>query len=289
MPSSSQDPIVAAADLKARGVPFVLATVVRALSPTSAKPGDKALLAEGRVLLGWVGGSCAEPIVKREAEAALHDGECRLLQITPHHAEAEPRRAGVSVHMMECYSGGTLEIYLEPYLPMPTLLVIGNSPVASVLCELGRVMSYRVRVVDLGDRPAMGEDLDVSRRLEDLDAAFFDAASTFAVVASHGVFDEESLAKVALLDLPYVALVASAKRRDHVFASLRARGVAPDRLARIASPAGLALGARQPEEIALSVMAQIVAVRRAAQDEPRIVAATPSPNACHGQSVAHAT
>ncbi|HZU81829.1 MAG TPA: XdhC/CoxI family protein [Polyangiaceae bacterium] len=260
-PSSPSDPLAALAELRARGVPFVMATVVRAVSPTSAKPGDKAVLTHGGVLAGWIGGSCAEPLVRREAEAALRDGECRLLHITPE-AEGPADRPGLSVHKMECYSGGALEIYIEPFLPMPALLVFGNSPVARALCDLGRVMGYRVTAVDLGDRPPMGADLDVVRDLDDLPAV--DPSSTFAVVASHGVFDEESLDKALSLDLAYTGLVASAKRRDQVFAALRARGVAADRVARVSAPAGLELGARQPQEIALAVMAQIVSVRRAA-------------------------
>ena len=258
------DPFAAVADLRARGVPFVMATVVRAVSPTSAKSGDKAVLTHGGVLAGWIGGSCAEPIVRREAEAALRDGECRLLQITP---EAAPpsSRPGLSVHRMECYSGGELEIYLEPYLPMPSLLVFGNSPVARALCDLGRVLRFRVTVVDLGDRPSMGEDLEVIRRLEDIPD--LDPSSTFGVVASHGVFDEQSLEKAVALGLPYVGFVTSMRRRDQVYASLRARGVGADRLERMRAPAGLELGARLPQEIALAVMAEIVSVRRSGARE----------------------
>jgi xanthine dehydrogenase accessory factor len=197
--------------------------------------------------------------VRREAEAALDDGQCRLLHITPD-AESPVGREGLSVHKMECYSGGALEIYIEPYLPLPSLLVFGNSPVASALCELGRVMKYRVTVVDLGDRPPMTDEDEVVR---DLGRLLVPAPpSTFAVVASHGVFDEESLEKALSWDLAYVGFVTSARRRDQVFAALAARGVPPERLARVVAPAGLELGARQPQEIALAVMAQIVSARR---------------------------
>jgi xanthine dehydrogenase accessory factor len=277
--SRTADPLAAASDLQARGVPFVLATVVRAVSPTSAKPGDKAVVTAGGLLTGWVGGSCAEPIVRREAAAALRDGECRLLHITPD-GSAPPGRAGLSVHKMECFSGGELEIYVEPYLPMPSLLVFGNSPVASALCELGRVLRYRVTVVDLGDRPPMRGATEPSeagqgvRLVRDLDAlSGFDPAATFAVVASHGVFDDESIVKAVALGPRYLGLVASPKRRDELFAALRARGVSGDGLSRISAPAGLDLGARDPGEIALAVMAEIVGVRRATAHE------TPAPSA----------
>lgn len=299
-PLSTTDPLAAAVELRNRGVSFVLATVVRAVAPTSAKPGDKAVLSEEGLLAGWVGGSCAEPIVRQEARAALRDGECRLLHITPD-AEGPADRPGLSVHKMECYSGGALEIYLEPYLPMPTLLVFGNAPVARALCDLGRAMHYRVLVVDLGHRPSMGSDLEVVRDLDRL--GDLDPSSTFAVVASHGTFDEESLEKLATLDVAYAGFVASRKRRDEVFAALSSRGVPSERLAHVRAPAGLDLGARLPHEVAVSVMAEIVSVRRSARSiSPRAAApsvasapgnpraAPPSPgrlsvaSCCHGES-----
>jgi len=296
---STVDPLAIALELRAQDVSFVLATVVRAVAPTSAKPGDKAVLTEQGLLVGWVGGSCAEPIVRKESEAALRDGECRLLHITPDPA-APTDRPGLSVHKMECYSGGALEIYLEPYLPMPTLLVFGNAPVARALCDLGRAMKYRVLVVDLGHRPSMGADLDVVHELDRLPD--LDPHSTFAVVASHGVFDEQALEKVAGIDAAYVGFVTSRKRRDEVFAALGVRGVSAERLARVRAPAGLDLGARLPQEVAVSVMAEIVSVRRSARSASRVpaaggptAAAAPRPGAaapgrlsvascCHGEA-----
>jgi len=260
---STADPLAAAVELRARGVAFVLATVVRAVAPTSAKPGDKAVLTERELVAGWVGGSCAEPIVRAESQAALRDGECRLLHITPD-PETSGDRPGLSVRKMECYSGGALEIYLEPYLPMPTLLVFGNAPVARALCDLGHAMKYRVLVVDLGRRPSMGVHLDIVRDLDRLPDT--DPSSTFAVVASHGIFDEEALEKVAGLNVAYAGFVTSRKRRDEVFAKLAARGVSPEQLARVRAPAGLDLGARQPQEVAVAVMAEIVSVRRSTRD-----------------------
>jgi xanthine dehydrogenase accessory factor len=257
------DPLSALADLRAREIPFVMATVVRAVSPTSAKPGDKLVFTRDGVLAGWVGGSCAEPIVRRAAEAALNDGQCRLFHITPD-TDAPVGREGLSVHKMECYSGGALEIYIEPYLPPPSLLVFGNSPVARALCDIGRLMKYRVTVVDLGDRPSIADEREVVRDLTALRVPV--PSSAFAVVASHGVFDEESLEKALSLDLSYVGFVTSPTRRDQVFASLAARGVPENRLAQIVAPAGLELGARQPQEVALAVMAQIVSTRRQAAE-----------------------
>jgi xanthine dehydrogenase accessory factor len=257
--SPTADALSVAADLRARGEPFVMATVVRAVAPTSAKAGDKAVLSDDGLLIGWIGGSCAEPIVTKEAVAALVDGQCRLVLITPDE-NPPPTGNGLWVHRMECYSGGALEIYLEPFLALPRLLIFGNSPVARALCDLGRFMRYSVTVVDLGERPQMGPDIETIRSLQAIPA--LNPARTFAVVASHGVFDEESLEAALKLGLPYTGFVTSRKRREQVFSSLAARGVAADLLAHVRAPAGMDLGARQPEEIALAVMAEVVVTRR---------------------------
>lgn len=257
-PAQTRDPLLAAAALKASGTPFVLATVVRAQAPTSARLGDKAIFTKDGLALGWVGGSCAEPIVKEEAEAALADGEPRLVCITPD-ADALLHRVGLVVHTMTCFSGGSVEIYLEPHVPAPRLVVFGNSPVAQALVELGRVMKYEITVVDLGDRPEMADATTV-HSLDELTVS--PLAEAYAVVSSHGVFDEQALEKALSLDAKYTGFVTSRRRRDQVLAGLAAKGVAADALARIQAPAGLDLGAKTPEEIALSVMASIVAVRR---------------------------
>lgn len=272
--TATADSLATAAQLRSRGEPFVMATVVRAVSPTSAKPGDKAILNETGLLVGWIGGSCAEPLVRKAARTALADGKSRLLVITPNAAAVEgDDGAGRSIHRMTCYSGGELEIYVEPFLALPRLLVFGNSPVARAICDLGAVMRYAVTAIDLGDRPQMGDDIETVRRLELLPRV--DAASTFAIVSSHGVFDQESLEAALALGLPYTGFVTSKKRREQVFAALRARGVSDAALARVHAPAGIDLGAQQSEEIALSVMAEIVATRRrgAAAERGRELAA----------------
>ena len=267
--SPSVDPLTAAADLRARGEPFVMATVVRAVAPTSAKPGDKAVLTDAGLLVGWIGGSCAEPIVRRAAETALADGECRLLLITPNQSlTSGDDGTGRSVHHMECYSGGELEIYIEPFVAKPRLFVFGNSPVARSLCDLGTFMGYEVTSVDLSERPQMGAEIATVRSFKALPS--IDPSSSFAVVSTHGIFDEESLEAALSLELPYTGFVTSRKRRDQVFASLRERNVSDAALARVQAPAGLDLGGRGPQEVALSVMAEIVSARRG---KPRV--ATP--------------
>ncbi len=256
------DALKVAAQLVERGQPFVLATVVRALAPTSTKPGDKAVITGDGEVFGWVGGSCAEPIVKKEAAAALEDGACRLVHISPE-AELPPSRDGLTFRPMTCYSGGLLEIHVEPHLARPLLLVCGNSPVAHAVAALGKALRYRVVVADLTTRPSMGADLDVVTELDELPT--LGGANTFAVVASHGMFDLDALEKVLSLDTGYVGFVASERRRASVFDSLSARGISDEALARIDAPAGLDLGGKEPEEVALSILAQVVTRRNAAK------------------------
>jgi xanthine dehydrogenase accessory factor len=288
-----------ASSLKAAGKPFVLATVVRAVAPTSAHPGDKALLTPGGGLAGWVGGSCAEPIVRDEAEAALADGKPRLVRITPD-TDAVLEKVGLSVHRMTCFSGGELDIYLEPHLPAQALVVFGTSPVGRALAELGRAMRYQVTVVDLGASAPEG----VLRRLEELPA--LDAANAAVVVSSHGVFDEEALEHAVGLQPAYLALVASRRRREQVLSTLAAKGVDRAALGRVHAPAGLDLGAKTPEEVALTILAELVAERRGkvvtataapaavaapapAEAPPLEVAAAPAKACCHAKAAAKAS
>ena len=229
-----------ARELRASGVPFVHARVVLAEAPTSAKPGAEAIVLSDGTIEGFVGGSCAESTVRAQALALLDSGESLLLRITP---EPEDDQSGKLVVHNPCLSGGTLEIFLEPSLPDPNLIVVGTAPVASALVAIGGFVGYHT--VQPGDLDG-----------ESLAATMSDASAV--VVASHGRDEEDALLAALDADVPYVALVASRKRGESVVASL---GVDADRAARIHSPAGLDIGARTPAEIALSIMSEIVALR----------------------------
>ena len=234
---------------------FVLMTVVRAVPPTSAKPGDKAILTERGEWLGWVGGSCAEPSARRAAKQAFLDGQSRLLHLT--NDETHLARPGVELAAMSCYSGGSLEIYVEPHLPQPALLVFGRSPAAEALCRLGQAMGYGVTHIDL--RPGAEAAPSSIRRLVDLGEPA--RASTYVVVASHGHFEVEALEWALRREVAYVGLVSSRRRWPDVLGRLTQLGLGAP-AARVHAPAGLELGAARPEEVALSVLSQIVAERR---------------------------
>jgi xanthine dehydrogenase accessory factor len=249
------------ARLASEGVAFALVSVVRAVAPTSGKPGDKAVLTEHGEWLGWVGGSCAEPLARRAAQAALADGRCRLIHLT--NDEMENVRSGVERAAMTCYSGGSLEIYVEPHLARPSLIVFGRSPIAQALLSLGGALAYRVTHVDL--KPDMDDNATPAslHALEEL--AEPTPGSTFVVVASHGPFELEALHWALARDVAYVGLVSSQRRLPHVLGQLKARGLGAAALGRLNAPAGLPLGAVSPEEVALSVLSEIVAQRRGAQ------------------------
>lgn len=260
------DLLLLAADLAKRGDTFALATVVRREPPSSAQVGDAALITQGGAFHGWLGGSCTQPTVVREALRALADGRPRLIALSPD-PESE-RRPGVVAFPMTCHSGGCVDIYIEPVLPAPRLIVIGLSPAAQALVRLGTAMGYAVDAADPGaDRATFPEADRVITRLEAPHLrlpAGSSGARVCAVVATMGERDEEAIRVALELEPVYLGVVASRRRFDEIRAALVARGGAAEALARIKNPAGLDIGARTPEEIAVSVLAEIVQARRAA-------------------------
>jgi xanthine dehydrogenase accessory factor len=230
-------------DLRATRTPFVVATVVRAQRPTSVHSGDAALVLGDGTIEGFVGGACAEQSVRLHALRALETGEALLLRILPGDDDAPAAEGAVTVQN-PCLSGGSLEIFLEPMLAPPRVLVVGETPIARALARLGAELDLDIVVGGDAD-PAEG-DLAL-------------------VVAAHGRDELRVLRRALEARLPYVGLVASRVRGAAVAAELRAEGVAEERVAALETPAGIDIAARTPEEIALSILARVVAVRRDAQ------------------------
>ena len=231
------DLLALAASLSARGERFALVTVVRREPPSSARVGDAALITQGGEYHGWAGGGCTREVVMRESLRAIADGEPRLLSLSPGAAAAA--RPGMQLLPMACESGGTVEIYVEPVLPALRLVLFGDTPAAQALARIGEAMGYRV---ERGAGAAI--------------------QGAHVLIATMGDEDLEILQKVLGAGPAYVGVIASRKRFEHVRETLKACGVPEAALAAVAAPAGLDIGARAPEEIALSVMAQIVQERR---------------------------
>jgi xanthine dehydrogenase accessory factor len=224
-----------AARLSEAGRPYVLATVVTVQRPASARRGDRAVVTLDGGLIGWVGGACSEPIVIREAHRALADGVCRLVRICPPGRDVSADGDVIVAHSM-CASEGTVEVMIEPQLPTPLVSVIGDGPAARTLRALVTTIGWRA-TQELTDR------------------------ADAVVVATMGRGDEDALTAALAFGTGYIGLVASAKRASSVRAALRARGLAEEALLAIRSPAGLDLGPSTQEEIAVAVLAELVAWR----------------------------
>ncbi len=243
-------------DLRKRRQPFAIATVVRAENPTSSKPGDKAIIAPDGTLTGWIGGSCAHDIVVRNALQALEEGRPRFLTLSSS-TDAQAQRFGVIDVPMQCYSGGVLDVFIEPHLPKPEMIVAGYETVARALVRISKTLGFQVTVVDpLASRASMPEADEVIDQMKIPSRE----GETFVVVATHGRHDEEALEQALATHASYIALVASPKRAAVVLQMLADRGVD---VSRVKSPAGLDIGAQGAEEIALSIVAEVVQFRRA--------------------------
>ena len=238
--------------LRASRTPYVLATVVRAERPTSAKPGDSALLLPDGELDGFVGGTCAESTVRLEGLRLLETGASTLLRITPT-PEDDSGREGMTVVNNVCLSGGSLEIFLESVMPAPLVHVYGDGPVAHALLRIGSAVGYDMVPADAGTQVP-----------KDIAAV---------VIASHGRGEEPALLAALRAKVPYIALVASRKRGEVVLTSV---GATADR---VHSPAGLDIGARAPAEVAVSILAEIIATRSVPAPAAALPLLVPAPEA----------
>jgi len=259
-----------AAQRQANGEVFALATVVRTVSVTAAKAGAKALItADGSIEEGWIGGGCARAAVLKAARQALVDGRSRLVSIAPQELLADlgvspgEDRAGVLYAKNSCPSQGTMDIFVEPVLPPPRLLILGASPVAVALAALAPQMGFAVAVA----APAgeLGRFQGPCAKVEGFAAPVNWGSRTFVVVSTQGSGDRAALKVAAGMEAPYSAFVGSRRKAETLRAELAREGVSPAQLAAIKAPAGLDILAITSEEIALSILAEIVASRRRTQ------------------------
>ena len=220
--------------------PYVSATVVHVQRPTSARPGDSAVIHPDGRIVGFVGGVCAETTVRLHALQAMSTGEPVLLRIVPADTDqTSPNEDGMVTVLNSCLSGGALQIFLQPHLAPARLTVFGSAPVARAVADLGRQLGYEVNT---------SEDADADLPTE----------TSAVVVASLGRFDEPAIQRALAAGVPYIGLVASPKRGGIVIAGLE---LTPEEQARVHTPAGLDIGARTPEEVALSIFAEVISLR----------------------------
>ena len=250
------------------GAPFALATVVRTVAATAAKAGAKAvILPDGTISEGWIGGGCARAAVIKAAKDALADGRARLVSVQPpdllseQGLEAGAEQGGVRFAKNMCPSQGTMDIFVEPVLPRPQVVVCGSSPVAVAVADLAARSGFAVVVCAPAAEQAAFETAE--RRIEGFALPVGEAAARYVVVSTQGRGDEAALMSALAIEADYVAFVGSRRKAEALKATLAGRGVDADRLARLRAPAGLDIGAITPDEIAISILAEIVAARRA--------------------------
>lgn len=251
--------------------PYARVTVTWSQGLTSGKVGDQALVTADGEMTGWIGGACSRDQVVRHCRKALSEGSPRLLCLGE--AKLFALDAKGRIHEpITCASEGALELFIEPRLPAPQLVVIGDAPVARMLCRLGRTLGYDIVVAMLED----GEREEAHTLVRTVSPCALKTAgvdeTSFVVVATMGQYDEDAVYAALKTKAPYVALVASPRRAGAVVAHLKDRDVCGGRLARLHAPAGLDLGAVPHEEISVAVLAEIVAARASGVGRPRVEA-----------------
>jgi xanthine dehydrogenase accessory factor len=233
-----------AAELSRRGTPFALATVVWRQGPSSSQQGSRAIITADGELRGWIGGACAEPAVIREAQHVIATGTAKLLLLGNHDQFGDAVPDGMAVIPISCQSEGALEVYIEPVVPVPHLVVVGRSPMAQTLAELARALGWHTEIVD-------GPDFTAASA----------GPNSLVVVATQGHNDEGVLERAVAARPAYVGLVGSRKRGAAVLGYLEDRGVPRADLEKVRVPAGLDLGSTTHPEIAVAILAELVQLR----------------------------
>lgn len=248
---------------------YATAIIVRRKIPSSGKPGDKAIITKDGQIHGWIGGGCTRGIVLKESLLAIREGKSRLISISP---DANLGDSSYSkMYSMTCQSGGEVDVYIEPVLPKPHIVIFGTSHIAMALSKISKAMSYQVScVVQVADKnlfPQADQLINISDFTNDqvLD-------NSHVVVCTQGEGDAEALHKAIGLNMDYLAFVASRKKANAIFKDLRNMGISFDQLKTIKTPAGLDINAKLPEEVAISILAQIIEDFRSnnAKDEGKL-------------------
>jgi xanthine dehydrogenase accessory factor len=242
-------------ELARSGQAFALATVVWRQGPSSSKQGSRAIITADGELHGWIGGACAEPVVIREARQVIADGHARLLLLGSPDQFGGAVPEGMTVVPISCQSEGALEVYIEPVLPVPHLVIVGSSPMAHSLAAMARALGWCTDLCSPQDFTAAGQDAGQGAGSQRMDER------TMVIVATQGHGDEDMIERAVAMRPAYLGLVASRLRGEAVLGYLAERGVPMDQLDRVHAPAGLDLGRTTHEEMAVAILAELVQLR----------------------------
>jgi xanthine dehydrogenase accessory factor len=252
-------------DLKKKNEPFAIAVVVRREAPSSGKVGDKALVNKHGEMIGWVGGGCVKGILVKEAEDAMRSGKARLVKIGK--SLIPSNQEGVMEYKMTCQSEGTVEVFIEPVLPQPHLVVMGKSAIAKALVKMAGIAGYRITGVAQDANLSTFEKVDELITQVNL-ANVKTSPASFIVVATQGEGDEKALTEALQKDCAYLGFVASKKKMVAVATYLQDSGIDKTKIDAIVSPAGIDINAKQPEEVAISILAQMIQLQNSASARP---------------------
>lgn len=247
---------------------FATATVVWREAPSSGHAGDRAIIDSRGDVWGWVGGGCTKGIILKEASAAMQEGKSRLVRVSP--TPGSVPQQGIKDYKMTCHSGGSIDIFIEPVMPKTHLIIMGKSAIAQALATMAKLLDYRVTVMAMGVMEGTFAGVDDVRMAFNL-AKIPVNSQTFVVVATQGEQDEMALKAALKANLRYLAFVASHKKRDAVFTYLRQSGVGETELATIKTPAGLDIKATTANEVAISILAEIIQTARTPPTQPKAV------------------
>jgi xanthine dehydrogenase accessory factor len=246
-------------ELRSSETPFAIAIVVKYEPPVSGKPGDKAIIQSDGKVWGWIGGGCVQPLVIQEALRVMEGGSPCLVRVAPG-AQSEPE-PGIVNYSMSCHGGGALDIYIEPVLPKSRILIFGRSPAAQSLAKLGKAVGFGISVVAPDVSRENFPDADfVGREIHPIENK--NASETYIVVATQGEHDEEALEYALHSNARYISFIASRAKARKIIGFLAEKGVPSELLNRIKAPAGLQIGTSSSQEIAVSILAEIIQVKK---------------------------
>jgi xanthine dehydrogenase accessory factor len=246
-----------AKELTEQGKHFTLATVVRCQSPTSAKPGAKARVTFEGEIFGWIGGGCAQPAVKKTVRECIQSGQAQLIRVTP--TQQTDVEDGIVKFNMACHSGGTLDIFIEPMTMKPMLLILGASPVAQALSNIAAISGFEVTVAAQNiDANLFSDQVSLLDSFEIPDMYF--NRMPYVVISTQGKGDSAGLNSALNIASPYTALIASTKKGKKLLEAASSKA-SPEAIAKVKFPAGIPIGANTPDEIAVSLLAQLIEVK----------------------------